>query len=96
MGPKLKHSWIIQTPSAWLYATSSAFSLTIMCPTGTQTIRVEIGVGVINLLPKCQASSSFMLLPATLALERKAVVVNNFTTIQSFELDLSQGEQQVI
>ena len=93
VGQKLTHPWIIRTPSAWMYATSSPFSLTIICPAGTRTISVDVGVGVINLPPKCRASSRFALLPATLALERKAVEVINFTAIRPFELDLTKVEQ---
>ena len=57
---------------------------------------MDVGVGIINLPPKCRASSRFALLPATLALERKAVEVINFTAIRPFELDLTQIEQRVI
>ena len=55
-----------------------------------------MGVGVINLPPKCRASSRFALLPATLALERKTVEVINFTAVRPFKLDLTPVEQKVI
>ena len=96
VGPRLRHPIITRTPSSWLYATSTAFSLTIICPTGTRTIPVEIGVGMIDLPSKCHASSSFALLPTTLALERKVVEVINFTAIRPFELDLTLEEKKVI
>ena len=40
VGQKLTHPWVIRTPNAWMYATSSPFSLTIICPTGTRTMNV--------------------------------------------------------
>ena len=96
VGPRLRHPLITRTPNSWLYATSEAFSLTIICPTGTRTIPVDIGVGMIDLPSQCHASSSFALLPTTLALERKVVEVINFTAIRPFELDLSPTEKKVI
>ena len=96
ISPKLPRPLFIRTPTNWLYATSRPFALTVVCPSGTRTITVEIGVGAINLPQKCRASSDFALLPITMTLERSTLEVINFTAVVPFKLDLNANELALV
>ena len=95
VSPKLPRPLLVRTPSKWLYATSDPYALTVVCPSGTRTHMVGIGVGSMKLPQKCRASSDFALIPTTLTLERSTIEVN-FTAVIPFVLDLTEVEMGLV
>ena len=94
--PRLARPVLHRTPSNWLYATSNPFALTVVCPSGTSTLIVGLGVGTINLPQKCRASSDVALLPTMLSFERSVIATVNFSAIVPFNLSLSPMEKEKV
>ena len=96
IGPKLSKPLFTRTPTRWLYATSDEFALTMVCPSGTRTLKIDVGVGAINLPKKCRGSSEYIVLPTTLSLERSETERINFTTVQPFHLEITDDENELV
>ena len=93
---RLSTPLLIRASENWLYATSEPFALTVVCPSETKTLMVQVGVGIIDLPQKCRASTDFALIPTSAAIKAASMSVVNFTSILPFKLTFTKGEQVTV
>ena len=86
----------MKSENSWLYATSYGFDLTVVCPESTSTVKVKMGVGAIDLPPRCRASTDFAMIPTSKSIRRDETTVIDFTSVLPFRINFSQQEMGVV
>ena len=96
LSPNLPRPLLMKSDTSWLYATSFSFDLTVVCPEGTSTVKVQMGVGSIDLPPRCRASTTFAMIPTSKSIRRDVTTVIEFTSVLPFKVNFSQQELGVV
>ena len=96
VGTNLERPLIIRDNDRWLYATSSSIHMTVVCPSKTTTIKLDIGVGFIEIPSNCRVNSQFAQLPTSQNIKRLGTEVLNFTLIRPFNISLSEQEHSIV
>ena len=61
--PNLLRPIVIRDDDRWLYATSYNVHITVVCPSKTTKVELEVGVGSIEIPTNCRINSPFAQLP---------------------------------
>ena len=96
LSPHLPRPLLMKSENSWLYATSYGFDLTVVCPESTSTVKVQMGVGAIDLPPRCRASTDFAMIPTSKSIRRDETTVIDFTSVLPFRINFSQQEMGVV
>ena len=94
--PNLLRPIVIRDKDRWLYATSYNVHITIVCPSKTTTIELEIGVGSIEIPQNCRINSPFAQLPKAQEIQKVGMEIVNFTLVRPFNISLSNQEHELI
>ena len=96
VGTSLLRPLVLRDSDRWLYATSSPMHMTIVCPSKTTTVSLDIGVGSIETPSTCRITSPFAQLPTAKNIKRLGTEVVNFTLIRPFNISLSDSEKLTV
>ena len=95
--PNLLRPLVIRDDNRWLYATSYDVHVTVVCPAKqTATIKLEIGVGSIEVPKNCRINSPFAQLPTAQEVQRLGVEMVNYTHVRPFNISLTEQEHETI
>ena len=97
VSPNLARPLVIRDDNRWLYATSYDIYVTVVCPAKqTATIKLDIGVGSIEIPQKCRINSPFAQLPTAQEVKRLGVEMVNYTLVRPFNISLTEQEHETI
>ena len=94
--PNLLRPIVIRDDDRWLYATSYNVHITVVCPSKTTKVELEVGVGSIEIPTNCRINSPFAQLPTAQEIQRVGMEVVNFTLVRPFNISLSEQEHEII
>ena len=82
---------IKKTKLGWMYASSVALDITLICPDVTTAVKLPIGSGVLNIPDKCRVTSKYFIIPSSVSTRGMDLIVN-MSLVRPFELKLTKIE----